>query len=413
MRAKNWSFLPIYFVIFMDNFGFSMLFCILGPLLLLPDYAMISSVTSIEAKNSLLAIVYGVFPLTQFFGAPLIGDFADHFGRRKALFITIAGVTIGYFLSAFAIFIHSISLLIVSRLLSGFFAGNLSLCLAAIADLSPDEKSRARNYSNVTTIFGFSWILAMIIGGYLANPRLIGTIGPVLAFLVTGGLSVLSYVAVWWYFQETFTKNRDFKFDFWHGVRNIIQVAELKAIRWIFLAYFLWVVGWGMSIQWYPPYSIEVYQVSVNNITTWMIVLGCTWILGSSGVNRFLLRKFDSLQLATIGIIITTFLVFVAQWMSQHFFFSLLYALAGITSAFTMSNTVNLISISASADIQGKTMGLSQSVMSLGWIVSSIVAAILNREDIGAMYIFCSLMLFFSLLLIVGRFFNNQRKNVV
>lgn len=387
-----------------------MLFSILGPLVLLPEYQMVSSTVSVGMKNMSLAIIYGAFPLTQFFGAPLIGDFADHFGRKKALFVTIGGVTIGYFLSAFAIFIHSIPLLIVSRLLSGFFAGNLSLCLAAIADLSPDETSRAKNYATVTTLFGMSWILAMVTGGYFANPDLFGGFGPILAFVIIGGLSMLSYLAVWVYFQETFTRNRDFRFEFWQGVKNIVEVAELKLVRWIFLAYFFWTIGWGLSIQWYPPYSMEIFHASINQITIWMIVLGCTWVFGSSIINRLLLRRIRSLSLAVLGVICTTALVFAAQLVQTYDLFSFLYVTAAITSAFTMSNTVNQISISAPEDVQGKTMGLSQSVMSLGWIVGSIVAAILNRESIGSIYIFCSLMLFCALLILVGRFIHTSMK---
>ena len=140
-----------------------------------------------------------------------------------------------------------------------------------------------------------------------------------------------------------------------------------------------------------------------------MIILGITWILGSSIVNFWLLRRYDSLSIANIGIICTTFLVFLAQFMSLHGLFSMFYSLAAIFSAFTMSNTMNLISISAPADVQGKTMGLSQSTMSLGWIVSSIVAAVLNRSDIGFMYVFCAIMLFIAFLLLGWLFIHRRR----
>jgi len=89
MSSERKELFPIFFVVFMDNFGFSMLFTLLAPLLLLPEYGMDVAHLSLWVRNVLLAITFGVFPLTQFFGSPIIGDFADHFGRKKALYITV------------------------------------------------------------------------------------------------------------------------------------------------------------------------------------------------------------------------------------------------------------------------------------------------------------------------------------
>lgn len=401
---------PIYFVIFMDNFGFSILFTLLAPLILLPDYGMKTAQFSVAAQNVILALTFAVFPLTQFLGAPIIGDFADHFGRRKALYITILGTAIGFLLSAFAIHVHSVTFLIISRFLTGFFAGNLSICLAAIADLSPDEKTRAKNYSYVTTIFGFSWIFAMIVGGYFADPKIMGTFGPELAFYITAGLNFLNLLAILIFFHETFEEKADFHFNFTKGLKNILNAVTMKGLRVYYLVYFFWVVGWGISIQWFPAYSLEVYHVSVASVTTWMIVLGITWILGSSALNHYLLKKMGSLSIANIGIIFTTILVFCASLFTWHWLFAVFYCAAAIFSAFTMCNTMNLISTSAPAEIQGKVMGLSQSTLSFGWIIGGILSAVVTKTHINALYPICAFMLLMALILLVGCFFLSKKR---
>ncbi len=388
----------------MDNFGFAMLFSILGPLLLLPEYGVVGSGMAEGTRNALLAITYGVFPLAQFFGAPIVGDIADHFGRKKALYITTLGVTFGYFLSALAVFCHSITLLVISRLISGFFAGNLSICLAGIADLSKDPILRAKNFSNVTTLFGLSWVISMIIGGYFSDPDFFHAGGPMLGFLITGVLAFINFLTVCVCFRETSTTKDNYRFSFLGGIKNILHVAELKSVRLLFIAYLFWVVGWGMSIQWFPPYSIEEYHVSVANITTWMIILGIAWIAGSSGLNRWLLKKLDSLVIANIGIIVVTILILAATSMKYYFFFALLYSSAALFSALTMSNTMNLISTGVPMNVQGKTMGLSQSMMALGWIISALIAVTLNRHDIGFMYYIAVIVLVVPVVILFGKF---------
>ncbi len=403
MNVSRRALIPIFFVIFMDNFGFSILFNLLPTVFLDPHYDLISHTTSLTTRNVLLAITFGVFPLTQFFGAPILGDFADHFGRKKALYITIMSVTFGYLISAMAISINSFTLLIISRLLTGFFAGNLSICLAAIADISPNEESRARNFSHVTTLFGFSWILAMVLSGYISDPKYLGYHGPVIVFLITAAFSFLSFIAVWIWYDETYKVESEINFDILKGIKNVIEAMCLKKVRFMFILYFFWVIGWGMSIQWFPAYSIESYRASMVSVTTWMIILGITWTLGSSILNAVLLKRMHSISIALLGAFSSAILLFISLFIPWFDLFGVIIAIAAVFSAFTMCNTMNLISMSAPKNVQGKVMGLSQSTMSIGWVISAVAASIINRFSIEYIYWFTSLCLAitFFLLLIV------------
>lgn len=400
MTTVRTRLFPIFFVIFMDNFGFSMLFTLLAPLLILPEYGMGLADLSVGMRNVFLAIAFGVFPLTQFFGAPIIGDFADHFGRKKALYLTVLATTLGYFLSALSIWMHSVSFLIVSRLISGFFAGNLGISLAAVADLSPDEKSRAKNFSIVTILFGVSWVLAMALGGYFSEPEIVGPMGPTIAFLVTAILSLSNFFAVFIWFQETFVRGADKKFDLLAGIKNIIQVFKLKEISLYYVIYFFWIIGWGMSIQWFSPYSIENYNATVTDITTWMIIAGITWILGSSLVNTFFLKRMGSLSIASIAMACTTVLLFLCIFIGNFTVFAFIFSIAALFSACAMSNTINLISMAASSQIQGKVMGLSQSMVAFGWIATAIITSLFLSKHLGELYILGSIIMAIALILL-------------
>ncbi len=373
---------PIFFVIFMDNFGFGVIFNMIPTVFLDTHFHLLPRSTSDATRNFFLAITFGVFPLTQLFGAPLIGDFADHFGRKKALYLTILAVTLGYIVSGMALSINSLTLLILSRLVTGFFAGNLSVCLAAIADLSPDEHSRARNFSHVTTLFGLSWIFAMVISGYVSDPALLGKHGPMVVFLVTALFSFLSFLAVKFFYDESCTSQSQVKFDLLKGIKNIGEALVLKKVRTLFVAYFFWVIGWGMMIQWYPAYAIEAFRATPFSTTTWMTIFGITWTLGSSILNNLLLKRLHSVSIAVIGSILITVCLAANIFIPWFILFNLVLTAGAIFAAFTMCNTMNLTSMAAPPDVQGKVMGLSQSIMSFGWIVTSVIATILVRSDI-------------------------------
>ena len=143
-KSRKRSLFTVFTIAALDNYGFGIAFILFAPLMLTPSYGMLPLDASIGYRNVMLGVLFAAFPIAQLFGAPIFGDFADRFGRKKALYLTVVGTTLGYFLSGVAIELHAIWFLVFTRAITGFFAGNLSICLASIADLSPGEKERAK-----------------------------------------------------------------------------------------------------------------------------------------------------------------------------------------------------------------------------------------------------------------------------
>lgn len=376
----------VYFVIFMDNFGFALVFTLFAPLLLNPEFHIVGSQVSVGTKNVLLALLFGIFPLSQFFGAPIIGDFADHYGRKKALYITILGSFVSYVLSGVAISCESYVFLLITRFIAGFFAGNLGICLAAIADLSPDEISRGKNYGFVTTLFGISWILSMVTGGYLADPSILKTFNPSFSFYITAVLTLLSFFAVLGFLNETNTHKQREKFDLIGGIHNINKAFSAPSVRDYYFVYFFWTMGWGLVIQWFAAFAMQKFDASTIAVTSWLIGIGLTWGFGSVVINPWLLKRTTSYPSALWGFVIATILVWSSALVPEYALFGISFLVASTFSAFTMSNVLNLISISSPVEIQGKALGLSQSTASCAWILTSILAAFIGKVDILWLY---------------------------
>lgn len=348
--------------------------------------------SSVHLKNAMLALTFGIFPLGQFFAAPMIGDFADIYGRKKAFYVSLIGITIGFLFSAWAVAIHSIWFLFFSRLVSGIFAGNMSVCMASIADLSIDEKIRAKNFSMVTALFGVSWVAAMIVGGYIGNPKLMGHFGPVFAFLFAAALSLLNLVILLFMFKDTAPIHAPKKFRLGQGMINIKETLYLKPTRIFFAIYFAWSLGWVIAVQWYPSFSMEVFGASVYEFTTWFMVMGITWTLGAFFAKHFLINKFSTLTVAIIGFGMMTLCLLIMQFTYLFVLFSILFSVAAFFSVFAMSSSLNLISIAAPAGVQGKIMGLSQSAQSIAFVLVSTIAFLVSIYTISILFYFAALI---------------------
>lgn len=402
-EKKAGSLFSYFFVVFIDNFGFSIVFVMFAPLFLDPSFGMVSADSSQTAKNILLGLSFVAFPLFQFFGAPILGDIADLMGRKKALYISILGLCAGFILSALSVKYHLTSLLIISRFISGFFAGNLSISLAGIADLSTTEKERGRNFGYVAALMGGSWIFAMILSGFLTNPNMVGQSGPSLVFWISAALIFLNFLIVLFFLREThIVKEGGVKIDLLAGLKNIRRALSVKELRKYYCIYFLWIIGWGAGIQWLQAYTMENFQTPQHLFVLFMVVFGILWSCGSSFINAYCLRYTSSASLAKIGMFVIAALVFIQVFINMFFLFALIFCLAGIFSAFSMSNILNLISLEADENIQGSVMGISQSVSAIGWIVGSILAFIIFGTNSFVFYPVLGILLFIGAILLTA-----------
>lgn len=408
-NASKASLFPVYFVLFIDNFAFAVIFSIFGPLFVDPSFGFVTAEMSVATRNIMLGFALALFPLGQFFGCPFLGDIADRFGRKKAFYITIAISILGFLLSSYSIFTHSYFLLLFSRLLTGFFSGNLSICLAAIADLSPNEKVRAKNFSMIIIVTGISWMISILMGSLLSDPKLSSHFSPALPFLVTASLSCLSLIGIGVLFKETHPSQEKFQLNFLKGMQDIKNAFQIRELRSLYLVYLLWILGWGMGYQWLNPYSLQRFHVTSIDITWTQCVVGITWMTGGYFINSILIKRFQTCPTIIVATAITT-LCLVGMALSPNFLcFSVFFLLGSITAAISWPNTLNLISVNAPKDIQGKIMGISQSAQAIGLISATLIGGIIGATSLKFMYPITALSLFCSWLILFTRHLRKKK----
>jgi len=152
--VKKGPLLVLFLTVFIDLLGFG----IVVPLLAF--YA-----ESFGASGLTLGMILGSYSLMQFFFSPIWGRMSDRIGRRPVLIGSLFGNVIGYALFAIS---RDITLLMISRLVSGIAAANISTAQAYVAD-STTLENRAKGMGLIGAAFGLGFIFGPPVGGILAH----------------------------------------------------------------------------------------------------------------------------------------------------------------------------------------------------------------------------------------------------
>ena len=184
-RVPLRSVIAALLVLVVDNFGLFVVFPFFTPLIL--NGSILEAQPDSFTRTLYLIFLIASFPLAQIFGAPFFGHVADTIGRKRAFIITLCGETFGFLLSALALHLNIYTLLFVSRLVTGFFAGNMTICLAVAADRVQDHNKRGYLFSVLTALLGISFVTALSVGGFLSYKMLDPTFSTSLPFIITAG----------------------------------------------------------------------------------------------------------------------------------------------------------------------------------------------------------------------------------
>ena len=123
----------ILFAIFLDLISYGILVPVVPQLFANPasPYYVLSATMPLGYGYILLGFLIAIFPVIQFFSAPILGQYSDIHGRRRVLSLALGGTAVSFVVFAFGIMFKSISLLFISRAIGGIVGGNISVAQAA------------------------------------------------------------------------------------------------------------------------------------------------------------------------------------------------------------------------------------------------------------------------------------------
>jgi len=390
--VKQRRLFPVYLTYFLDNFGLALVYPVFTPILLHP-HALLSTLPTVS-HTLLLILLISTLPIGMFIGAPFLGQFSDRFGRKRAFFFTILGTATGYLLTALSFQYSSLTLLFISRFLTGLFASNLTLCLAAVADCSTDQMARTRNFGYIATLGGLGFILAISLGRYLSD------VEPSISFFLTAGINYLNFICMITLFHETHQPKPATKIEPFKALRHLFSLIASKGLSKIYLANCLFMFAWIASMNAFSKNLSELFFLSSEQITHTLILCGVVWGACNFVINRMLVRRFlPSQTLPACLFLLFLSLLSVALAKNLSLFFLFFYPATAL-AALCWTNSLANISLKSPENIQGSILGVNQAITSLASMLAPPFAALFVPQSSATLYLFTSLACLLAFILL-------------
>jgi DHA1 family tetracycline resistance protein-like MFS transporter len=373
---KRLSSATVLFTFLIDNLAWALAFPIFAPFFLDPSH--FGDLTA-ATRTTLLGLFLGLFSIGQFLGAPLIGDYADRKGRRRAFLVSNFFTFVGMGLTSFGIQVESLPMLFFGRLVTGLFAGNMSLCFVALADISADEAEKLKRYGSLSLMAGLSFVFGAFVGGKLSDPEIYPAFNAHIPFWIATGMCGINFLAVGLFFKETFPIPIDRPFRFFASLENVRVAFSTESLRKIFTIFFLFLFSWTLLIQFTPVLFVRSFHFHSGEIGDLSLYIGVWWALGAMILERFLLPKLTTWKILEGGLLTFTLATSLIIFADEIQVVLLLVALSAMTSGAAWPVCNGVLSNLASREFQGRILGVSQSIQSLAMGLAPLLGGWLDR----------------------------------
>lgn len=369
----------VFFTVFLDLLGFG---------IIIPIQAFYAE--AFGARPAVITLIGASYSLMQFVFMPMWGRVSDRVGRRPVILFSVLISAIGFALFGLA---DSLWMLFVARMLAGFGNANIGAAQAVIADVTTGE-NRAKGMGLIGAAFGLGFILGPAVGGPL------GQISMALPAFVASGLAVVNLVLAWFFLPETRRVDAPKRRGLFSRT-ELVAALRVRGVPRLLSLSFLIVCGFSLMEQvmglfiervWVPVASdATAAQVLAGHKeaalrTTWtMVAVGVTMSVVQGGLIGKLAKKFGEAQLIRAGCLLMMAGLAVVPLVGATHLFWLMFptsVLLALGSGVTTPSLTSLLSRSVDGDHQGGTLGLGQSLSSLGRVVGPAMAGTLFESSI-------------------------------
>ena len=352
----------IFFIVFMDLLGFG----IIIPLMphYVPDYQNhVFSVT----------LLFSVYSICQFIGAPLLGLMSDRFGRRPVLVLSQLGSVVGYVLLGVATDWgkYTLPLIYISRVIDGFTGGNVSTAQAYVSDVTTG-KDRAKGMGMIGAAFGIGFSAGPAIGGILGKYHVSWP-----AYLA-GLMSLGAAIQTWRLLPET-RHDQPVEAEVWLHPSRFLPVFRNPVLSEFLAIGFLTMAGFVMMETTMVLFLDKVFGFKVAATGWYFAFIGLIIVIVQGRLIGPLTKRLGEWPLAIVGPLLVA--LGMAGLTGTAFApLLVLLLLAGACNAAGRSlqtpTLTALVSQASDRNQQGVVFGLYQGLSSLARVVGPLVAGL-------------------------------------
>lgn len=382
MRRKKYSIGTIFFTVFLDLLGLGIIIPILPALLLDPIGGILPITYSFKLRTLLYGILIACYPLSQFFGAPILGTLADKYGRKKMLLISLIGTVSGYVIFVIGVENSSLALLFIGRIIDGFTGGNISIAQSAIADVSTEE-TKSRNFGLIGMAFGLGFVIGPYIGGKLSDPDIISWFTYATPFYLSIILSVINVGLVVFNFPETIAIKRKVDISLLTGFKNIGKAFKYEDLRTMFLVVFFLTVGFNFFTQFFQVFLYSKFKFTQSQVGDFFAYMGLWIALAQGAIMRPLSKKAKSARVLSYSILLLAISFPLLLLPDKRLGLYFIIPFIAIFQGLNQPNSTAIISNLSGKERQGEILGINQSISALAQAIPPIIAGIVTSINLN------------------------------
>jgi len=392
----------LFFIAMMDIVGFG----IIIPLLpfYIPGYSEGTLKQTLE-----VTLLFSIYSICQFIGAPVLGLMSDRFGRRPVLALSQVGSAIGYLLLGIATqpWFHwtpavMLTLVYISRMIDGFTGGNVSTAQAYISDITT-PKTRAKGMGMLGAAFGIGFVLGPMLGGMLGSVKLHGSDFVALPAYAAMAMSAGAALSTWRFLPETRNKKAPADAEVWLHPGRFAPILRKPVLAQLLVISFFSMACFVMMESTATLFFNDIFGWTKFQISLYFCYLGVVIILVQGGLIGRLTKRFGEWPLAITGPALVAVGMAgytvagisrgsgaIHYWPAEFSFANTMTALGAVLTLLCLlgGGAVNatgrslqqptisaLMSQHSSRDEQGAVFGLFHGLMSLARVAGPLIAA--------------------------------------
>lgn len=354
--------------------------------------------------NLTVTSIAGTFALTSFFFSPFWGSMSDRHGRRVILICLLLLSSLNYIWMAFS---HLLWMVLFSRIMSGVFAGWMSVVQSWIADLT-DKKNRTAALGMLGATFGVGFAMGPALGGILlddgvqANITALPFIGPVVGFLINllpnshqfpilvAGMITASVAMLGIWILPPNARLSKLNVDDVYITPGKEDMPPRKKFHQKILAVFfspLWrdgVIGRYLALAFLGQVAFSTlesvftiwgqanFNYTAKDISYIFATIGVVTIIVQGGLIRPVVKKFGERRVMQIGLVMLAFAFMSLNFFPRQNLVRVIVSIMAVGMSFYQPALTGSLSQNTPADKQGEVLGMAQSLQSLARGLSAI-----------------------------------------
>lgn len=346
----------------------------------------------VNPKQS-LALLFSSYALANFFGASLLGALSDRWGRKFVLLLGMAGVTLGYFCSGYAVYQKSYSLLLLGEILAGITSIHIPLIYAVVADRF-DHREKRKQMGVIVLTLGFGYLLGPLCNGLLIQQSLSGSLFFIASLFQLGGLLTLLFC-----FQDRkFLSQKEKKISPYYAFASLKNVRKYSSLYFTWSVTFLMTLAWQAMMKFLQVALVERFSFSHRSVCLAYVAYGMGIIFSHFAIYPLFITRFSTIRgLKWVSSLLSLALCLFFFSFNRWLLFTLLFSFALGESCFR-PYLADFVSEQSTRENYGEIFGIFHSLQSLVKIIAPQLSSFFSSRYSGSELLFSAVLMLIAAL---------------